>query len=236
MLYKSVSINSINVYPFESVDELLTAIQEYPRILVAVNAEKILHATEEIKAIINNHIGFADGIVARMLLRKQGYAAAIKIPGCELWLEIIRRHCANRSFYFVGGRQEVIEETARKLKLEFPLINIAGFRNGYFDDNDKQKLLSTLREKKPDIIFVAMGSPKQEILMREMYSVHPAIYQGLGGSFDIYTDHVKRAPQWWINHNLEWAYRLITEPRRIKRQIHLIKCIPLFFSKNNMGK
>ena len=67
-----------------------------------------------------------------------------------------------------------------------------------------------------------MGSPKQELLMEAMFERHTAIYQGLGGSFDVYTGAVKRAPAWWINHGLEWAYRLIKQPSRIKRQIHLV--------------
>ena len=68
-----------------------------------------------------------------------------------------------------------------------------------------------------------MGSPKQELLMEEMMRRHPAIYQGLGGSFDVYTGHVKRAPRWWVDHNLEFLYRLIHQPSRIKRQIHLLR-------------
>ena len=68
-----------------------------------------------------------------------------------------------------------------------------------------------------------MGSPKQELLMEKIQKRHQAIFQGLGGSFDVYTGHVLRAPKWWVDHNLEFAYRLIKEPKRIKRQIHLVK-------------
>ena len=67
-----------------------------------------------------------------------------------------------------------------------------------------------------------MGSPKQELLMEEMMERHPAIYQGLGGSFDVYTGAVKRAPAWWVRHNLEFLYRLLRQPSRIRRQIHLV--------------
>ena len=68
--------------------------------------------------------------------------------------------------------------------------------------------------------------------MEELMRQHEAIYQGLGGSFDVYTGHVKRAPQWWISHNLEFAYRLLHEPKRIKRQIYLLKFVwLLLFNK-----
>ena len=73
------------------------------------------------------------------------------------------------------------------------------------------------------MVFVAMGSPKQELLMQKMLARHKAIYQGLGGSFDVFTGHVKRAPQWWVSHNVEWLYRLIHQPSRIKRQIKLVR-------------
>jgi len=66
--------------------------------------------------------------------------------------------------------------------------------------------------------------------MQEMMAVYPAVYQGLGGSFDVYTGNVERAPQWWIHHNLEWAFRLIRQPKRIFRQIYLILLIPFLFS------
>ena len=77
-----------------------------------------------------------------------------------------------------------------------------------------------------------MGSPKQELLMEEMYKLHPAVYQGLGGSFDVYTGLVNRAPRWWVYNNLEWAYRLIQQPLRIKRQIKLFS----FYFKLKFGK
>ena len=72
-------------------------------------------------------------------------------------------------------------------------------------------------------MFVAMGAPKQELLMEDMQKQHKALYQGLGGSFDVYIGRVKRAPQWWVRHHLEWAYRLVHQPSRIKRQIKLVK-------------
>ena len=117
----------------------------------------------------------------------------------------------------------MIEATVSKLQKEFPGIQIANYRNGYLKTKeDRKNLLHDIEIKKPDVVFVAMGSPKQELLMEAMFERHTAIYQGLGGSFDVYTGAVKRAPAWWINHGLEWAYRLIKQPSRIKRQIHLV--------------
>lgn len=220
-----ISLNGVEVFPFKSEEELLNYADEHKGILVAINAEKILHATDCTRAIINENIGYCDGIGAVMALKEHGYKDAIKIPGCELWLKIISSYYrSGKKFYLIGGKQEIIEQTVQKLQQEFKGIEISGFRNGYIDtDDEKSALINDIVDKKPDVIFVAMGSPKQELLMKDMMQRHSAIYQGLGGSFDVYTGNVKRAPQWWVNHNLEFAYRLLNQPSRIKRQIHLIK-------------
>lgn len=220
-----ISLNGVNVYPFESEKELLNYVMSHKGILVAINAEKILHATDQTRLIINRNIGYCDGIGAVMALRNRGCNNAIKIPGCELWLKIIEfLEPKGKSFYLVGGKQAVIDATISKLKNDFPKIIIAGYRNGYIKtDEEKKQLIEDIEDKKPDVVFVAMGSPKQELLMEEMIQKHLAIYQGLGGSFDVYIGHVKRAPKWWLDHNLEFAYRLIKQPSRIKRQIFLLK-------------
>lgn len=219
-----VELNGVKVHPFKSFDELLNYVCGRRGILVAINAEKILHATEQTRDIINRNIGYCDGFGAVMALKKHGYYAA-KLPGCELWLKIIEAlYKKEKTFYFIGGKPEVIESTVTKLREDFPGINIVNHRDGYIkSENERQTLIDDIATKKPDVVFVAMGSPKQELLMEEMSRKHPAIYQGLGGSFDVYTGNVERAPEWWVNHNLEWAYRLIKQPTRIKRQIHLIR-------------
>lgn len=220
-----VEIGGVKIYPFTSFGQLLNYVLEKKGILVAINAEKILHATPQTREIINRNIGYCDGAGAVMALKKHGHKDVVKLPGCELWLKIVAALAdKGKKFYLVGSKQEVIEETVEKLRKEYPGIDIAGYRNGYIkSEEEKQQLIDDIAEKHPDAVFVAMGSPKQELLMEEMAERHPAIYQGLGGSFDVYTGHVKRAPKWWVDHNLEFAYRLLHQPSRIKRQIHLAR-------------
>ena len=202
--------NGVQCYAFGSFDEIIDFVSERKGILVAINAEKILHATDQTRGIIN---------------RKHGCKGAVKIPGCELWLKMVERmHREGKSFYLVGSKQEVIEETVAKLRQQFDGLRLAGYRNGYLKTpEEKEQLLADIAATKPDVVFVAMGSPKQELLMEEMQARHAAIYQGLGGSFDVYTGHVERAPKWWLDHNLEFAYRLLRQPSRISRQIHLVR-------------
>jgi UDP-N-acetyl-D-mannosaminouronate:lipid I N-acetyl-D-mannosaminouronosyltransferase len=220
----SLPINGVRVYAPATRQELIDFAFARKCLLVAVNAEKILHANEETRSIINRHVGYPDGIGATMGLKRKGLLHAVKIPGCELWLDIVRAHCHDKRFYLVGGKDEVIGLTVARLKEEFPSIQIANYRNGYLqDEKDKQALIDDIVAKQPDVVFVAMGSPRQELLMEEMQRRHAAVYQGLGGSFDVYTGQVKRAPSWWVDRHLEWLYRLLQEPTRIKRQIHLIR-------------
>jgi len=217
-------INNIKTYSPSSREELMNFALKEKKILIAVNAEKILHANAEMQEIINQNIGYPDGIGAVWALNKKGIKNVVKIPGCELWLDIVSKFVSEKSFYLVGGKQDVIELTISKLKSEYPRINIKGFRNGYIKtEKEIEELKQEIIEKKPDFVFVAMGSPKQEQLMKELMEVHSAVYQGLGGSFDVYTGHVERAPKWWIDKNLEWAYRLVKQPSRLRRQLPLIK-------------
>lgn len=222
--HKRVNLRGVMVYPFRNVNELIDFADRRKGILVAVNAEKIMNANEETLPILNNNIAYLDGSGAVLAARQKGATQAVKIAGCELWLHIVQRFQDKKSFYVVGAKPEIHRQTIEKLKDEYPGINIVGHRDGYFkDEAERQLLIDDVADKKPDIVFVAMGSPKQEILMSDMQKRHKAIYQGLGGSFDVYTGNVARAPKWWIDHNIEFAYRLVRQPKRIKRNAKFVK-------------
>lgn len=217
-------LNGLRTYVPKSRQNLITHAFSKKAMLIAINAEKILHATQESREIVNRNLGYPDGIGAVWALKKKGCEHVVKIPGCELWLDIIRYYFRSETFYLVGGKEEVIQKTVSQLKKDFIGIKIVNFRNGYMKTlEDKNHLIADIVDKKPSIVFVALGSPKQEQLMEEIQRQHPALYQGLGGGFDVYTGHSQRAPKWWVNNNLEWAYRLVRQPSRIKRQIHLVR-------------
>ena len=217
-------LNGVKVYAPKSREALIEYSIKHQKILVAINAEKILHATNESRDFINRNLGYPDGIGAVWALKKKGIKEVVKIPGCELWLNIIKKQYKAKSFYLVGGKQAVIENTVIKLKAQFEGIHICNFRNGYIKtETEELALIEDIKKHKPDIVYVAMGSPKQEKLMERIQKSHDAVYQGLGGSFDVYIGAVKRAPEWWVKNNMEWTYRLLSQPSRIKRQIHLVR-------------
>nr|WP_290427008.1 WecB/TagA/CpsF family glycosyltransferase [Algoriphagus limi] len=201
-------------------------------LLVAVNAEKIRNADTELKEVINRNIGYPDGVGAVWALRQKGLSNVAKIPGVELWLEFVKKYHREKKFYFIGAKEEIIQATVGKLKSEFPGINLVGYRNGYIQPEEMLGLEKLITEIKPDFVFVAMGSPAQERLMTKLSAIHPAIYIGLGGSFDIYAGKTKRAPEWMINLKLEWFYRLVTEPKRIGRQLKLFGFVKNMLLKN----
>jgi len=226
-------VRNVKIFSPQNVKELINFALINKKILVAINAEKVLMADESFSNMIADNIGYPDGIGAVWLLKRRGFSYAKRIPGVELWLDIIKDRYLENTFYLVGGKEEVIQETVDALKTHFPGFKLLGYRNGYINTNEERlDLKKDILKKKPDIVFVAMGSPIQEELMQELHKEHPAVYQGLGGSFDVYTGRVERAPEWWRNNNLEWAYRLYKQPWRIKRQIHLIKFLPyIIFDK-----
>lgn len=221
---KRVELNGMKVFPFTSSRKLLEYVDSHKGILVAVNAEKVTKATDETRSIVNNNIGYADGAGVVVAMHKLGHPDAVRIAGADLWLDIVRESYKGKSFYLIGGKQEVIDETIAKLKQEYEGIKILGYRNGYIKtDQERQTLINDIAEKKPDVVYVAMGSPKQEFLMADMMKIHPAIYQGLGGSFDVYTGRVKRAPLWWQKHNIEFLYRFLKQPQRYRREYYRLK-------------
>lgn len=231
MIKNNATVNGLKINSFISKDEFLDYINDKKNILVAINAEKILKEDKRLKNIINENIGYPDGVGAVMALKQKGLTAT-KIPGSEFWLDIINKYQNEKSFYLIGTTTEVIENTVKKLKLEYPNINILGYQNGFINEEQKKELKEKLKDLKPDVVFVAQGTPRQEFLMDELIKIHPALYMGLGGSFDIYGGDKKRAPKIFLDLHCEWLYRLLKEPTRVGRQLSLVKFLVLL----KMGK
>ncbi len=125
--------------------------------------------------------------------------------------------------FLVGGQPQVLAQTIDKLKRQWK-VNIVDAQDGYFKPEEQAALFARIRDSGAQIVTVAMGSPRQEIFMRDCRLVHPnALYMGVGGTYDVFTGHVKRAPKVWQNLGLEWLYRLLSQPSRLKRQLRLLR-------------
>ncbi|CBG90654.1 lipopolysaccharide N-acetylmannosaminouronosyltransferase [Citrobacter rodentium] len=196
--------------------------------LVAINAEKVLTAEDnpQVRALIEAaEFKYADGIsVVRSVRKKFPRAQVSRVAGADLWEALMARAGQQGTpVFLVGGKPDVLAQTEAKLRAQWN-VNIVGSQDGYFKAEQQQALFARIQASGAQFVTVAMGSPKQEIFMRDCRQVHPqALYMGVGGTYDVFTGHVKRAPKMWQNLGLEWLYRLLSQPSRITRQLRLLR-------------
>jgi N-acetylglucosaminyldiphosphoundecaprenol N-acetyl-beta-D-mannosaminyltransferase len=120
--------------------------------------------------------------------------------------------------YLVGARPPVLADLLAKIRRERPSINVVGAHHGYLAPDDEERIRADLREVRPDLFLVAMGSPKQEEFMASLDpSLGPAVSLGVGGSFDVHAGHIRDAPGWIRGSGLEWLFRACLSPRLFKR-------------------
>ena len=194
---------------------------------VAINAEKIMmyNQNEQMKNIIDESIlPIPDGSGAILGFKFLNKLNSIKLNLPQIIYEISAEK-GHRLFLF-GGSEDVNSKAVSNLREKFPQINIVGNRNGY-NISDEDIVLEISRSN-PEIVMIALGSPKQEILAKKLLESFPhTLFIGCGGALDIISGKVKRAPLFFQNNHLEWFYRLASNPKRIKRQ----KVLLLFMMK-----
>lgn len=226
------TIRGVSLYGFDSmpafVDFLIPGDNVRSGTLVAINAEKILTAEHDPGLRELLHLAeykYPDGIsIVRSVRKKYPNANVQRLPGADLWEALMER--AGREsipVFLIGGRQTVLDETCDKLRRQWN-VNIVGAQNGYFTPDERAALFARVAASGARIVTVALGSPRQELLMRDCRLNWPhALYMGVGGTYDVFTGRVKRAPALWQHFGLEWLYRLIRQPGRLRRQLKLIK-------------
>lgn len=166
-----------------------------------------------------------DGIGVQIGLKIMGYNTK-RIPGVEFARKLIDA-CAGEPFAMVGAKPEVVEKAAENLKKEVTNLNLVYAHDGYFSDD--KVIMDELVSAKPSLVLVALGSPKQEEFIYKLKKELPnAIMVGVGGSFDVWSGMVKRAPEVYQKLGLEWLYRTVKEPKRFKR---IFPALPLFVLK-----
>lgn len=177
---------------------------------------------EEMKNIIYNkeNLIVPDGISIVKTASYFGIDLKERITGVDLCSYLLKLANENKySLYLFGSTSEVIEKLVNVIKEKYPNINIAGYSNGY--EKDKDAVMKKIVQLNPDICLVALGIPYQEKLINKyIKTAKKGVYVGVGGSFDVLSGTKKRAPKIFIRLNLEWLYRLICEPKRLKRFIN----------------
>ncbi len=194
-----------------------------PLHLMGVNADKLNEAqrNEQMKRIINScGVINADGasvIWASRFLKKP---LPERVAGIDLMESLVVRS-AQKGYriYLLGARQEVVEKTASNLQMKNSNLIIAGVHNGYFQETDWPDISEKLRKANPDIVFVGITSPVKENLIEYLQAEgHKAVFMGVGGSFDVISGKIPRAPLWMQKAGLEWLFRVMQEPRRLFRR------------------
>ena len=158
-----------------------------------------------------------------------------RVTGVTLFLELIGMSAREgRRVYLLGSSEEVNEASARRLCADYPNLVIAGRHNGYFEDS--REVVDHINAANADIVFVAMGSPRQEIWISEHRDqIAASVFMGIGGTLDVVSGRVKWAPKLFRATGTEWLYRLVSEPKRWRRQLALPKFVWLLF-KYKLGQ
>lgn len=211
-------LNQINQH-FQIGDASLFIVTANPEIIMlAQTSPKYKEAITAADYIVADGIGI---MIAAKILKTP---LAEKLPGFELMHDFLQyANTTDKKVYFYGAKPGIAEQAAKKAKMQYNNLQVAGYMDGYTIHG--QDAADKIRATNPDFVFVAMGAPRQEEWIAEFKDQFPGtVLIGVGGSFDVLSGTIKRAPAFWTNNNLEWFYRLVTQPTRAKRMLK----IPLF--------
>lgn len=189
--------------------------------VVTANPETFMksESDEELNTLLNDEetVLVPDGIGIVKAARSINYQIKERITGIDIATTLLDYgNKLKKSIYIFGSKQEVIDSMNEVLKKDYPELKVVGSTNGYVSDKDE--VFENIVKQKPDIVLVALGIPHQEkLIYKHLDKFDKGIFVGVGGSFDVISGHKKRAPKIFIKLNLEWLYRIIKEPKRLKR-------------------
>lgn len=215
----------------ENRDEVLSKIDEFikmktPHYIVTLNTFgfTLSQDDEEFKNIVNFvDMVIPDGtgiILAAKILQNVNLR---KITGIDLIEDLFKiSKYKGYTFYLLGAKKGIINKCVENLRKRYPYLKIVGARNGYFEEEEEKNIIKEIKEKKPDILLVGMGMPKQEKwIYKYRKELNVPVSIGVGGSFDVLSGEIKRAPVFMQKIGAEWLYRTMKEPWRIKRLVSI---------------
>lgn len=216
------------LYPHLLKEEKSFVVTANPEIVMATRKNEAYR-----QAVCSADYIVPDGIGIVMAAKRQKTPLYERIAGYDLMIDLLTFANKNHlSCFLLGATDSVNEKAANEINRKYPNVKIAGQHHGYFTDDDE--IFHLVKQAKPDLIFVALGYPKQELWIKQYLPLFDkGLFIGVGGSLDVLAGDVKRAPELWITLNLEWLYRTIKQPSRIGRLGHLIKFMFIsFFNKH----
>ncbi len=197
--------------------------------IVTPNPEFLMEASKnkDFHTVLNSaDMAIPDGvgvIYAAKILKKP---LKTRVPGIDLMDEVLKFLAINGKTYFLFGAKEgVAKKAAKNIDSKYAGIKCVGIQNGYFDEKDESKIIEKINMANPDVLFVGLGAPKQEMWVhKHLKDLNSSVSLCIGGAIDVYSGGVKRAPKWVSKIGFEWLYRAIIDPKRFKR----IAKLPLF--------
>ena len=206
-----------------SVEQIIERAVPTQHVVINVSKLMMMQRDPKLMEIINScPVINADGQGIVWGARWMGIPVPERVAGIDLFIKLIER-AAQKGYrlYFFGAEQVVVERVVEIFKGQYPSLQVAGWRNGYYKPEEEDEIVEQIRESRADILFVAMSSPMKEFFLKRNLSVmNVPFVMGVGGSFDVVAGKTKRAPLWMQKAGMEWLYRLLCEPSRMfKRYI-----------------
>lgn len=196
--------------------------------VVTLNAEMTMQAERNsslAQVIQNADLVIPDGAGVVLYLRWLLWQKVQRFPGIEVAETLLRELGQKKTgtkVFFYGGAPGIATKAAEFCQQKISDLNVVGTHSGFHSPEEEQQLQKTLSELQPQLIFVGLGVPRQELWIAQNRHLCPqAVWIGVGGSFDIWSGTKNRAPAWLGNNNLEWLYRLYQEPWRWRRMLAL---------------
>lgn len=214
--------------------------EERTAVIYTPNTEMVMMAENDMafKDVLNGaDLVIPDGIGLIHASKIHHLGLTDRVPGIELMERILRYcHTTRRSIYLFGGKPGTADLAGQKILEKYPNIIIKGIENGYFGPEDENRIIDNINEAKPDVLFVALGAPKQEKwIAKHRRTLNAHISMGIGGSLDVYAGNVKRAPVFFQKLGIEWMHRLLKEPSRIGRMMALPKFMIKVITTRNIS-
>ncbi|PFG38835.1 N-acetylglucosaminyldiphosphoundecaprenol N-acetyl-beta-D-mannosaminyltransferase [Georgenia soli] len=206
------------------VAECSNALSERRRLLIGVlNAAKVVNLRRDPllrDSLLDCDLLLADGQSVVWASHLLGSPLPERVAGIDLFVALLElAEQQSYSVYLLGARREVLDRLLGNLEERYPNLRIAGARDGYFSDDEAADVAREIRDSGADMLFLGMVSPKKEIFLASHGStLGVPVLHGVGGSFDVLAGITRRAPERWQRLGLEWAYRLLQEPRRMWRR------------------
>ncbi len=208
-----------------NVEETINLVEKYvkqkePLHLMGVNADKIneLNSNERLKQIVNScGIINADGASVIKASRYLGVPLPERVAGIDLMQSLVElSEQKGYTVYLLGAKQTVVEKTAEVLKTKHPNLQLVGIHNGYFKEQDWPEISKEIKALRPNFVFVGITSPMKEYLIEYLQDDgNDSVFMGVGGSFDVISGAIPRAPKWMQKAGLEWLFRVMQEPKRL---------------------